>query len=140
MRQFLAKIRFPFNYNSDCRGKSIFRPIADCSELLQPQVPVTLPTYDEVIGRNGVTDSNYNDYMISLLDPVKLNVLTIHAEVEGIACMDMFDQFVKKVCSKGFSLVPLRVLLEERSQINPAAIVAREIPGSQGWVCCQADL
>jgi len=136
----LAKNRFPFDYNSDCRGKSIFRPVTDGCELLQPQVPVTLPTYDEVVGRNDVTDSNYNDYMLSLLDPAKLNVLTIHAEVEGIVCLEMFGQFVKMICSKGISFVPLRVLLEERPQINPAAIVPREIPGRQGWVCCQSDL
>jgi undecaprenyl phosphate-alpha-L-ara4FN deformylase len=136
----LAKNRFPFDYNSDCRGNSIFRPISDGCELPQPQVPVTLPTYDEVVGRNGVTDSNYNDYMLSLLDPAKLNVLTIHAEVEGIACREMFREFVRKACSKGFSFVPLRVLLEERPQINPAAFVSREISGRQGWVCCQSDL
>lgn len=136
----LAKNRFDFNYNSDCRGDSIFRPVAHCSQLLQIQIPVTLPTYDEVVGRNGVTESNYNDYMISLLDPVKLNVLTIHAEVEGIACMEMFEEFVRKACSKGFSFVPLRDLLEKHSLINPATIVSREIPGRQGWVCCQSDL
>jgi undecaprenyl phosphate-alpha-L-ara4FN deformylase len=110
----------------------------DSCELLQPQVPVTLPTYDEVVGRNGVTDSNYNDYMLSLLDPAKLNVLTVHAEVEGIACLQMFEQFVKRVSSKGFSFVPLRVLLEEYRQSDPAAIVSREIPGRQGWCACQA--
>jgi undecaprenyl phosphate-alpha-L-ara4FN deformylase len=136
----LAKNRFAFDYNSDCRGKSIFRPIAGGCELLQPQVPVTLPTYDEVVGRNGVTDGNYNDYMLSLLDPAKLNVLTIHAEVEGIACLEMFGQFMKRACSKGYSFVPLRVLLQEYSQIDPAAIVSKEIPGRQGWVCCQSDL
>jgi undecaprenyl phosphate-alpha-L-ara4FN deformylase len=136
----LAKNRFPFDYNSDCRGKSIFRPISDGCELLQPQVPVTLPTYDEVVGHNGVTDGNYNDYMLSLLDPAKLNVLTIHAEVEGIACLEMFEQFVRRACSKGICFVPLRVLLEEYPQSDPAAIVAREISGRQGWVCCQSDL
>jgi undecaprenyl phosphate-alpha-L-ara4FN deformylase len=135
----LVKNRFPFDYNSDCRGKSIFRPIADGIELIQPQVPVTLPTYDEVVGRNGVTDSNYNGYMLSLLDPAKLNVLTIHAEVEGMACLEMFRQFIRNAYAKGFSLVPLRVLLKERPQINTAAIVSREIPGRQGWVCCQSD-
>lgn len=136
----LAKNRFSFDYNSDCRGESIFRPVTNCSELLQPQIPVTLPTYDEVIGRNGVTDINYNDYMISLLDPEKLNLLTIHAEVEGIVCLEMFEEFVTKACTKGFCFVPLKVLLEEYPQSNPATIVAREIPGRQGWVSCQSEL
>ena len=136
----VAKSRLPFAYNSDCRGTSIFRPLVGGRELLQPQVPVTLPTYDEVVGRNGVTDSNYNDYMLSLLDPAKLNVLTVHAEVEGIACLEMFEQFVRTARSKGFSFVPLRILLEEYPPGDPAPIVAREIPGRQGWVCCQSDI
>lgn len=135
----LAKNRFSFDYNSDCRGESIFRPVAGGCELPQPQIPVTLPTYDEVIGRNGVTDSNYNDYMLSALEPARLNVLTIHAEVEGIACLQMFEQFVKTVCSKGFRFVPLKVLLEEYPQRDPAAIVMREIPGREGQICCQSN-
>jgi undecaprenyl phosphate-alpha-L-ara4FN deformylase len=77
--------------------------------------------------------------MLSLLDPAKLNVLTVHAEVEGIACLEMFEQFVKRASSKGFSFVPLGVLLEEYPQSDPTTIAAREIPGRQGWVCCQSD-
>jgi undecaprenyl phosphate-alpha-L-ara4FN deformylase len=135
----LAKNRFSFDYNSDCRGESIFRPVVDGRELPQPQIPVTLPTYDEVFGRNGVTDDNYNDYMLSALEPAKLNVLTIHAEAEGIACLDMFEQFVKTACSKGFSFIPLRALLEEYPQRDCASIVMREIPGREGRVCCQSN-
>jgi len=135
----LAKSQFPFKYNSDCRGESIFRPIVGGREIPQPQIPVTLPTYDEVVGRNGVTHGTYNDYMLALLDPQKLNVLTIHAEVEGIACLDMFEQFVKKALTKGASFVPLGVLLREYPETGSSAIVAKEIPGREGWVCCQVS-
>jgi undecaprenyl phosphate-alpha-L-ara4FN deformylase len=65
-------------------------------------------------------------------------VLTIHAEVEGIACLDMFEQFLKTALSKGFSFVPLGILLREYPQSDPTTIVAKEIPGSEGWVSCQA--
>jgi undecaprenyl phosphate-alpha-L-ara4FN deformylase len=135
----LAKSQFPFKYNSDCRGESIFRPIVGGREISQPQIPVTLPTYDEVVGRNGVTHGTYNDYMLALLDPQKLNVLTIHAEVEGIACLDMFEQFVKKALTKGASFVPLGLLLREYPETGSSAIVAKEIPGREGWVCCQVS-
>jgi undecaprenyl phosphate-alpha-L-ara4FN deformylase len=135
----LAKSQFPFNYNSDCRGESIFWPIVGGREIPQPQIPVTLPTYDEVVGRNGVTHGTYNDYMLTLLDPQKLNVLTIHAEVEGIACLDTFEQFVKKALTKGASFVPLGVLLREYPETGSSAIVAKEIPGREGWICCQVS-
>ncbi len=134
----LVKSQLSFEYNSDCRGKSVFRPIVNGKELAQLQVPVTLPTYDEVVGRNGVTDSNYNDYIFSLLEPAKLNVLTIHAEVEGIVCLEMFRQFLNMAVSKDVSFVPLGTLLQNCPETNPAAIISDELPGREGWVSCQA--
>lgn len=134
----MEKARFPFNYNSDCRGESIFHPLVDRKELSQPQIPVTLPTYDEVIGQKGVSNRSYNEYMLSLLKPDKLNVLTIHAEVEGIACFAMFDQFLRTARSRGIAFAPLVTLLPGYPSIGPAAMVAKEIPGREGWVSCQA--
>ena len=132
------KARFGFVYNSDCRGRSIFYPVVGGKTLPQPQVPVTLPTYDEVIGRNGITDDNYNEYLLSRIKPDKLNVLAIHAEVEGMACLSLFDRFVKQARSKGASFVPLGQLVSEHTPAARAGIVAREIPGREGWVSCQA--
>jgi undecaprenyl phosphate-alpha-L-ara4FN deformylase len=133
----MGKTKFAFEYNSDCRGESIFLPLVDGDEISQPQIPVTLPTYDEVVGHKGISEGNYNEYMLSLLDPEKLNVLTIHAEVEGIACVDMFDMFLKMALSRGASFVPLGTFLKDSAPIGRARIVDREIPGREGWVACQ---
>ncbi len=132
------KERFSFHYNSDCRGTRIFRPVVGGKELVQPQIPVTLPTYDEVIGRSGVSDGNYNDNLLSLLKPGALNVLTVHAEVEGIVRSRMFDRFLEGARSEGASFVPLGTLLSETGRIARAAVVAGEVPGRDGWVACQA--
>ena len=132
------KAKFPFRYNSDCRGRTLFRPVVANAELPQPQIPVTLPTYDEVVGRNGVTNGNYNDYLLSLVHPDALNVLTIHAEVEGIACAGMFEDFLSRAASKGIVFVPLGQLLEETSELDRSAIIPQEIPGRAGWMACQA--
>ena len=131
------KARFVFHYNSDCRGDSVFWPIVEGRELPQPQVPVTLPTYDEVIGRNGVSNDNYNEYLLSLLRPGKLNVLTIHAEVEGIVCLSMFEEFLDKAMSQGHRFVPLGEVLQESPQKTTARIVPGKIRGREGWVACQ---
>jgi undecaprenyl phosphate-alpha-L-ara4FN deformylase len=132
------KGRFPFRYNSDCRGQTLFRPMVENAELPQPQVPVTLPTYDEIVGRDGVSNSNYNDYLLSLLRPDKLNVLTIHAEVEGIVCATMFEDFLSKAVSKEAAFVPLGRLVDETSGIGRSAIVPQETPGREGRMACQA--
>lgn len=134
----LAKSRFAFDYNSDCRGESIFLPVVGGDELVQPQVPVTLPTYDEIVGRNGVTDGNYNEYMLSLLDPGKLNVLTVHAEVEGIVCAPMFEDFLSKAVSRGAAFVPLGQLPEDISELSGSVVVPKEVPGRESWMACQA--
>jgi undecaprenyl phosphate-alpha-L-ara4FN deformylase len=131
------KAGFPFLYNSDCRGTSVFRPVVEGVELPQPQIPVTLPTYDEVIGRGGVSDDNYNDHILALLDPARLNVLTIHAEVEGIICLQMFDRFVDKALSQGHRFVPLGDLLREAERMPAGAMAQGTIPGREGCVACQ---
>jgi undecaprenyl phosphate-alpha-L-ara4FN deformylase len=77
--------------------------------------------------------------MLSLISRTELNVLTIHAEVEGIACLDMFDRFLKSVRSMGAKLIPLGQLLNGGSETETAVIEPREIPGREGWVACQAS-
>ena len=80
----IEKLQFPIVFNSDCRGDQIFRPVVGGVELTQPQIPTTLPTYDEVIGRQGIGPANFNEFLLDQLKPGHLNVLTIHAESEGI--------------------------------------------------------
>ncbi len=131
------KERFSFEYNSDCRGENIFQPIIGRNLIAQPQVPVTLPTYDEVIGHADITNENYNEYLLSQVKPDTLNVLTIHAEAEGIACQDLFQQFLKMASDKEISFVPLGKLLDDVETMQKASVQQKEIPGRQGWVCCQ---
>ena len=131
------KSKFPFRYNSDCRGGNIFLPLINGNEPGQPQIPVTLPTYDEALGRNGISNNNYNEYMLSLLRPDKLNVLTIHAEVEGGACFEMFDHFLTLAAQKGATFVPLGSLLDDCKKTGSAVIIAGKIEGREGWVAKQ---
>ena len=131
------KSRFPFRYNSDCRGDSIFLPLVDDEQLAQPQIPVTLPTYDEMIGQDGVTESNYNERLLAACESDRLNVLTIHAEAEGIACFEMFDNFLKTAKSQGISFLPLGALLDDCPEMGSSRIVQGTISGREGWVAWQ---
>jgi undecaprenyl phosphate-alpha-L-ara4FN deformylase len=133
----MEKSRFPFRYNSDCRGDNIFLPLVDDEQLAQPQIPVTLPTYDEMIGRHGVTESNYNDRLLAECFEDRLNVLTIHAEAEGIACFDMFDRFLKAAEAQGVSFVALGALLDDCPAMGSSRVVQGTISGREGWVSRQ---
>jgi undecaprenyl phosphate-alpha-L-ara4FN deformylase len=133
------KTRFPFAYNSDCRGQSLFYPVVADQPLSQPQVPVTLPTYDEVVGRDGVTGPKFNDLILSQILPDRLNVLTIHAEVEGGICRDLFERFLETARSRDIAFVPLGDLLETKS-IAPGYMTTGEISGREGWLSCQTGV
>ncbi len=95
----------------------------------------TCPTYDEVIGRFGVTPSTFNDHMLEQIDGNEYNVLTIHAEVEGIVAGTMFDEFLTRARDRGLQMVPLSHLIpEDRSQLPVAPLVRSEVAGREGWL------
>lgn len=133
-----GKENFDFHYNADCRGYSIFYPKIKGVQLTQPQIPVTLPTYDELIGRNGVTAANYNEHLLSLFRPDQLNVLTIHAEAEGTSCLEMFQDFLKKARSRGIRFLPLSELLSCEVSIESSQMTQGKTDGREGWISCQA--
>ena len=134
----LEKEKFEFDYNSDCRGSGIFLPIIDGTQCL-PQVPVTLPTYDEVIGHNGIDDSNYNEYLLAKITGEQLNVLTVHAEVEGVSRNGLFRQFLELARTRNIRFVPLEQLVRGAGTIKSDTIVQRKLPGRDGQVCWQAS-
>lgn len=138
-KTLLVKAKFPFKYNSDCRGSSVFMPKAGGIELSQPQIPVTLPTYDEMLGRDGVTNDNYNERMLSFLRSDDLNVLTVHAEAEGISCASMFDDFLNRCKAMGVEFVsPIDLLPSDGAALPKGSIAKGELKGREGWLAVQA--
>ncbi|MEJ2452390.1 MAG: polysaccharide deacetylase family protein, partial [Gammaproteobacteria bacterium] len=133
----LEKERFGFRYNSDCRGRTIFRPLVN-GQTCAPQIPVTLPTYDEIIGRNGVSNANYNQTLLDLIRPGQLNVLTIHAEVEGIICADMFEDFLQRARDRKLEFAPLGELLPAVDAIPTGRVEIGRLSGREGSLCLQA--
>jgi undecaprenyl phosphate-alpha-L-ara4FN deformylase len=134
-RLISLKEEFGFEYNSDCRGHAPFTPVLD-SRACAPQIPTTLPTYDEVIGRGGTTPQNYNERLLRLIRPDAPNVLTVHAEVEGMAYAALFDSFLSQCRRRSIGLVPLSRLLEGRGSppcdhVEPGPVTGRE--GTVAW-------
>lgn len=138
-RVLQAREEFDFSYNSDCRGSSVFVPELDGKRLHTPQIPTTLPTYDELIGSQGVTTANYNDRLLAFIRPGQLNVLTVHAEVEGIVCSSLFRNFLTKAQEEGYCFCPLGEFVAESAESLPIGkVVSTEIPGRDGWISLQA--
>jgi undecaprenyl phosphate-alpha-L-ara4FN deformylase len=132
-----AKQGFNFRYNSDCRGHSLFQPTLAGGGLGAPQIPVDLPTFDEVVGPM-VASKDFNAYILDRFTPEQLNVYTIHAEVEGILMANDFRQLLADARQRGICFQPLGDLLPEVPGTLPIGKVVRgTLPGREGWLGVQ---
>jgi len=131
--------QFPFRFESDCRGHSLFRPLVDGRLISHAQVPTTLPTYDELIGLKCIPET-YNEYLLNMIRPDRLNVLTIHAEAEGISCLPLFQDFLDKARQRDIVFEPLGDILSQTGKIVESGVHKSAVAGRDGWLACQDGL
>jgi peptidoglycan/xylan/chitin deacetylase (PgdA/CDA1 family) len=128
-----------FRYRSDTRGRFPYVPEADGYRASSPELPTTLPTLDELLGNEGRTAGEIAAAYLRRLQPDRLNVHTIHTEVEGGPCYEHFDALLTRVKD----VLPVRTLGEVAESLPPLAAlpVARvepgRLPGRGGLVACQ---
>ncbi|WP_095144297.1 4-deoxy-4-formamido-L-arabinose-phosphoundecaprenol deformylase [Pseudomonas sp. Irchel s3b6] len=134
-----AKQRFGFRYNSDCRGQGLFLPQLADGSLGTPQIPVGLPTFDEVVGPH-VTVDGFNSFILDRFSPSRLNVYTIHAEVEGILMANHFRQLLVDARTRDIRFQPLGHLLPADPAVLPRGRVLRgALEGREGWLGVQGQ-
>jgi undecaprenyl phosphate-alpha-L-ara4FN deformylase len=122
-----------YRYASDCRGSGAFQPLGeDGRPAGPPQLPVNLPTWDEVVGREGISSDDFPRVIRALLQPKGWNVLTAHAECEGGIAAPMFERLLDELLEQGWSIVPLGDLLP--AQIPQGALTQGSVPGREGWL------
>lgn len=113
------------SYASDARGTRVFRPQVGGRVLATPQIPITLPTLDEVLGRDGVTAETYNDGVLARLTGTQ--VYAMHAEAEGRAYLGIAEDLLRKAM-ECVRIMPLGELPGLRGAA-PAAIRTGNVPG-----------
>ena len=131
-----------FVYASDCRGQTPFFPKAGGHVFQTLQIPTTLPTLDELLGRPEYPLPNLVDHYIRLLNPDRLNVLTIHAELEGMLYKNWFEKLLIACRDKGVHFVLLKDmaqnLLKDRDSIPLCGLVQGKIDGRSGTLAVQS--
>ena len=86
-----------FRYASDCRGQSPFIPQMEGETFSCPQIPTTLPTLDELLGCNGITEANIHEavFAASRTPAPAGHVYTLHAEMEGMKLLPVMEKLLQ---------------------------------------------
>lgn len=130
-----------FDYCSDIRGWGYpFRPRKEGRIFKTLQIPTTLPTLDELLGRENLPVDKINDHYMELLQP-GLNVHTIHAEMEGRRQSGLFEDLLDRCQTRGVIFKTLDTIAFELSAknflVHTCDVVEEELPGRSGTLAVQ---
>lgn len=132
------------DYHSDTRGRFPYRCAVSGRVFAIPEIPTTLPTLDEVMGREdlglGRGAASINRYYLELFKPDTLNVHTIHAETEGIGQLEIFTALVRALKQRGATFVRLDAVAArlKSAEMPVCEVIRAELPGRSGWIASQA--
>lgn len=129
-------------YSSDSRGAYPFFPRVDGRVFQTLEIPSTLPTFDELLGRPEYPDDKIVAHYLSLLREDRPNVFTLHAEIEGMGHRSLFRALLAACRERGVEFIRLddlaRELLANRAAIPVCDQAMAEIDGRSGLVAVQA--
>jgi peptidoglycan/xylan/chitin deacetylase (PgdA/CDA1 family) len=146
---------YGLRYASDTRGGPPFLPALARGVSACPQLPTTLPTFDEVLGVDGVDEASIADAVFSLskasaadahaaagdvADAPGLQVFTLHAELEGMLLLGAFESLLVKWRESGAFITRMAKIHEAatRRPLPTRAVVMGEVAGRSGLLAVQA--
>jgi peptidoglycan/xylan/chitin deacetylase (PgdA/CDA1 family) len=133
--------RAGFLYASDTRGTRPYFPRIGDRVFRTLEIPTTLPTLDELMGRPEFPDRRIVEHYQSLLREDGVNVFTLHAEIEGMGRRELFRALLEDWRKRGIVFMRLddyaRQLLSDRSGIPVCEQVMAPIDGRSGVVATQ---
>ena len=112
------------DYASDARGTEPFIPRANGKTFRTIQIPTTLPTLDELLGRPEYPESELIDRYLGWLKPGALNTLTVHAELEGMRYAGWFEKLLAAAAARDVEFVNLAA---EAKKLDPAKLPVAEL-------------
>jgi peptidoglycan/xylan/chitin deacetylase (PgdA/CDA1 family) len=136
---------YGLEYASDTRGGPPFLPMLGTTVSSCPQLPTTLPTFDELLGVDGVGESTVAEAVYRLSEQacasaLELQVFTLHAELEGMLLLDAFESLLLKWREAGAQLTRMAAIrdLAVTRPLPHRAVVMGEVAGRSGLLAVQA--
>jgi peptidoglycan/xylan/chitin deacetylase (PgdA/CDA1 family) len=138
---------YGLHYASDTRGGPPFFPLLAQGVSPCPQLPTTLPTFDELLGVDGIDESTLASAVFRLSaaaaepgaedDP---QVFTLHAELEGMLLLEAFESLLVKWREAGAVITRMAKVheLALRRPLPARAVVMGEVAGRSGRLAVQA--
>ena len=130
-------------YASDTRGGPAFFPQLKGGASPCPQIPTTLPTFDELLGRDRIDESTIAQavFQLSASAAEPLQVFTLHAELEGMRLSGPFESLLTKWRDAGAAVVRMAAIhaLALQRPMPVRAVTRGEIPGRSGTLAVQEE-
>jgi len=126
-----AKFQQRFDYASDTRGTRPFQPVWNGQAIGCPQVPTTLPTFDEIIGLH----DDVVQHVLAMTQAPADHVFTAHAELEGGKLFGLFERLLSGWQAQGYELVATNRIPRER--LPKHEVIYGEVPGRSGKLALQ---
>lgn len=135
-RALVVQEELGLRYASDVRGRAPFLPRVDGGVLKTVQLPTTMPTMDELLGRVGDVEG-----ALSASLGRGLNVFTLHAEVEGGPLVERFAAWLEGVRRTGRPLLRLRDVADAVLEGAPSEgrLTRGHVAGRSGWVAVAGE-
>lgn len=132
-----------FLYGSDTRGHSPFFPRVGNTVYKTLQIPTTLPTLDELLGRPEYPMNGLTSFYLSQLSDNTPNILTAHAELEGMKHLSWFKDFLQQAKKQNIKFVKVEDIAKEylanRNAIPVSALVQGTVDGRSGTLAVQEN-
>ena len=138
---FALERELGLDYASDGRGTHPYQPALRGKAIGVPQLPTTLPTFDELIGLDGWHEDNVERALLALTaaQPDRDQVFTLHAELEGMKLAAAFQRLLTGWRAQGHRLVALRSCFAalDGAQLPLHEVLEGEVPGRSGRLSLQ---
>jgi len=135
---------YGLQYASDTRGQTPFWPMLQGRRSSCPQLPTTLPTFDELLGRDGVNESTIAEAVfrvseVNAADADRLQVFTLHAELEGMRLLNAFESLLTQWQEAGVTIARMAAI-HKQAILRPLpdqTVILGEVPGRSGLLAIQ---